>query len=244
MKKGALLIICACILLPAAVRPAHAQAAAELKAFQDAAGERSVLFRGKQAARYVFPANGHPYWVYPDFERGDITFEGNFYHDVPINVDAVAQRALVQLEGRPVAVALVPALTPSFTMGSRRFAGLGAGGPLPEGFYEILGSSAHQVYKHVSKYVVNSPVNANGDGIGYYDEYYRADLPRHFAYRAAYYYLNADGSFSRIRNRRALLRKFPDRKREIRRALQARGLLDPDSDFDEFCETVLELAGS
>lgn len=40
---------------------ARAQASAELEAFQQAAGDRSILFRGMQATRYTFLANGHPY---------------------------------------------------------------------------------------------------------------------------------------------------------------------------------------
>ena len=241
MKKALSLIGSVLALLLATGWQARAQLSPELQAVQDAAGERSILFRGKESARYSFPANGHPYWIHPDFERGDITFEGNFYHDVLINIDAVAQRALVHLEGRPFAVALAPALTPSFTMGGRQFVGFGPGEALGEGFYEVFGAGPERVYKHVFKYVNSSVYNVNGETIGYYDENYRADVARHFVYRKSYWLRDAQGHFTRIKSRGALLRHFPDRKKEIRQALRAEGLTGGSSDFDAFCKTVLNL---
>ncbi len=207
----------------------------ELQKYQDAAGNRSILFRAQQAARYTFPANGHPYWSGPAFERGDISFEGNIYHDVFLNIDALAQRVLVQMIDGPFAVALPPALASSFTIGGSHFVGIGPGEELPEGFYEVFGTGAHRVYKHVYKRLASSVSNVNGSAIGYYDDNYRTDLTHHFAYYKQYYFRDADGHFTPFKSRGALLRHFPERRREIRRAVQG-------TDFDGFCESVLNLA--
>ena len=224
------------------ILPARAQYPDELQAFQDAAGNRSILFRGQQAARYIFPANGNPYWSQPEFERGDITFEGNLYHDVLINIDAHAQKALVKFEGSPFAVALVPALTPSFTMGRRRFVGMGPGQALPEGFYEILGEGPELVYKHVYKRLDSSVMNVNGSVIGYEDRNYRSEVTRHFAYIKAYYFRDADGQFSRFQSLGSLIRKFPNRRKEIRKAVRTVRNQMTDMDFDVLCNTVLTTA--
>ena len=230
----ALLVICL---------PGRAQEASpELQAFQDAAGERAILFRGKQAARYSFPANGNPYWSKAAYEPGDVTFEGNLYRNVQLNIDAVEQCALVQIASSPFAVALAPALTPSLTMGGRRFEGFGPGEALPEGFYEIIGQGPEKVYKHVDK-VLNSNVgNHNGETIGYVDENYRADVMRHFAIHRTYYFRDKDGNFSRIKNRRALIRKFPDRQKEIRRAVRDALSNSSYRDFDSVAEVILYTA--
>ena len=221
---------------------ARAQASAELEAFQQAAGDRSILFRGMQATRYTFLANGHPYWSTTAFERGDITFEGNFYRDVPINIDAYAQRALVQLGSSPFAVSLTPALTPSFTMGDRRFVGMGPGEALPEGFYEVFGTGPEQVYKRVDKHLQSSVNNVNGDPLGYYDDNYRSDVMRYFAYHQTYYFRDAEGQFSRFKGKGALLRKFGSRKKEIRQALRKTRPELTASDFDAYCRAVLNIA--
>jgi len=240
MKKLNVFTVSSVIFLLAVGFPARAQALTELKSFQDAAREHSVVFRGKQAARYTFPANGHPYWAQPAFESGDITFEGNFYRNLPMNIDAVAQRALVQLTGSPVSVALAPAQVASIVIGERRFVGIGPDEDLPEGFYEVFGKGPEQVYKHVEKKLDSSVNNVNGGVIGYYDDNYRPDVTRHFTLVSYYYFRDAAGAFTPFRSRSALIRQFPERKREIRRALRTSGI--DVSNFDTYCKAVLNIA--
>lgn len=242
MNKSCLIISCVCLLLSAALSGRAQDYPVELQTFQDAAGERSILFRGKQAPKYNFSANGHPYWVQFDFERGDIIFEGQPYHDMLINVDALAQLALVRVNDSPFAVGLAPSQTPSFTMGGRRFVGIGPGEALPEGFYEVFGNGPERVYKHVYKRIESSTGNANGDTIGYYDPNYRENITRHFTYKKIYYFRDAQGNFSRFRSRNALISKFPDRRKEIRQAISAARLNEYGSSFDAFCEAVLNYA--
>jgi hypothetical protein len=241
MKKTIILTIGSIFALLAGSQPARAQVQDELQAFQQYAGDRSILYRGKQGTRYTFLANGHPYWSQPAYERGDILFEGNLYRNVPINIDAVAQRALVQMENSPFAVALTPEHTPSFTMGGRQFVGIGPDGALPEGFYEVFGDGPEHVYKHVIKQVNSNTQNVNGDIIGYYDPEYRSDVTRHFAIHKYYYFRDADGNFSRFKGRAALLRKFPDRKK-IRQGVSAIRGNQSDFSFDDFCKAVLYTA--
>ena len=237
--KNHLHLSCCLFALFVCILPAQAQVGTETQRYQQAAGDRSVLFRGEQAAAYSFLANGNPYWEDAAFRRGNIVFEGNLYQDVLLNIDAHAQRVLVHLSSGPFSVSLSPALTPSFTMDGRRFAGFGPGEALPEGFYEIFGEGPERIYKRVDKPLNSNFSNANGDLIGYYDEHYRADVYRHFALVRTYYFRDADGQFSRIKGKGALLRKFPERKKELRRAINKAGL--GPKEFDECCELVLNL---
>lgn len=239
MKKAIQLTISSIFVLLTAVQTLHAQAATELQIFQDKAADRSVIFRGRQSARYNFLANGHPYWEQTAFESGDIVIEGNLYRDVTVNIDAVAQRVLVQLPGSPFSVALAPAQVSSLTINGRQFVGVGPGERLPEGIYEIFGQGTERVFKHVRKRLDNSVANVNGSTIGYYDENYRSNVYRHFAHIASYYFRDTDGQFSPIKGKGALIRKFPDRRREIRRGLKAAGLLD--ADFDTCCKAILNI---
>ena len=241
MKKTLLLTISGIFLLLTGSPAGRAQVPDELQKFQQTAGDRSILYRGKQAARYTVLANGHPYWSQPDFERGNISFEGNDYQNVAINIDALAQRALVQLNNSPFAVALTPEQTPSFTIGTRVFAGIGPGEALPEGFYEVFGDGPVHVYKNVTKVLNSNTTNVNGDIIGYYDPEYRSDVTRHFAIHKYYYFRDAEGNFSRFKNRASLIRKFPDRKK-IRQGVNAARANSPDFNFDDFCKAVLYTA--
>ena len=218
--------------------PARAQTPAEVQSFQQEAGDRSILFRGKQATFYRFDANGTPYWDNTGFKRGDIVFEGNTYYEVLIDIDAYFQRALVHLESGPFAVSLTPDRTPSIVMAGRRFAGFGPGEALPEGFYEILGDGREQVYKRIDKYVQSSLNNVNGSPIGYEDPNYRDDVFRYFAQECTYYFRDAEGRFTRIKSRGALLRQFPERRRELRKALKELHIRR--DDFDRYCTELLK----
>ena len=215
----------------------------ELDIFQEAAGDVSVLFRGKQATRYSFAYNGNPYWERPDFQSGDVLFEGNLYRNLLINVDAREQRVLVRKFSGVTAVSLTPLQTPSFTIGDRHFVGIGPGEALEEGFYEVFGTGDQRVYKHVEKILSEAVTDMNGTAIGYYDPGYRTDVYRYFALKTSYFFRNADGEFSRIRSRGALLRKFPsDSRKEIRRAVKAAGIGSSKDQVDAYCKAVLKAA--
>jgi len=242
MRRTVILSCCALLSLMLSAPELPAQVRPEVRAFQEMAGSRSVLYRGKQAPRYAFPANGHPYWESPEFRNGDIRFEGNAYADVPINIDAVQQLALVRLPASMSIISLSPALTPSFTIDGRQFIGVGPGSSLPEGFYEVFGKGPEQVYKRVVKTLGSSTNNMNGNAIGYYDENYRDDVFRYFAIHKTYYFRDREGRFSRFKTRRALLRRFPERKKEIRQAVKARQDGASALDFDTYCKTVLDTA--
>lgn len=219
--------------------PLPAQVPQEVRRFQQSAGERTTLFRGKQAERYLFPANGNPYWERAEFFGGDIVVRGRHYYDIQLNVDAVAQLALVQVPGSQAAVSLSPAVADSLITSDRVFVGVSSHPYLPDGIYEVFGAGPEQVYKSTRKHLSTSTGNVNGTSIGYYDEHYRNDITRYFEVSVSYYFKDASGGFSRLRGKGALLRKFPERRKDVRRALRDTRLDVIDTPFDKYCKFVL-----
>lgn len=235
-------VLCALLL---ACLPAKAQMVErpEVRQFRESAGERSVLYRGREAPRYNFRANGHPYWSSPEFKQGGILFEGNFYDNLPVNIDAAAQLVLVRLASGQASVALSPAQVDTLRIGDRCFIGRAQGDrQLPAGFYQVLGDGPEQVYKRVDKRLHSAVNNVNGAIIGYNDPDYDSSLTRHFAIETLYYFRDREGRFSRFKGKSALLRKFPANKREIRAALREAGLDSNGTDFDTYCLGVLKAA--
>lgn len=214
-----------------------AQTSEELKAFENAAGNGSVLFRGKQANPYQHAANGNPYWSSTTFVPAEIVFEGRLYDDILVNIDAITGQVLVRKDGYPIAIALPVGSVSSITTESGRFERIPDGlGVIPEGLYEILGDGELKVYKHVRKQLKTGVQNMNGDPIGYVDPGYRSDVHNYYAISRTYYFKDSDGRFSRIRNKRDLTKKFPERRSEIRKALAASSI-----DFDAYCLRVLNI---
>ena len=223
---------------------AYAVTGPEVKAFEAAAGNGSVLFRGKQATVYERQANGTPYWSSATFSPGTITYEGNLYDDVLVNIDAVEGMALVRKEDNPVAVALRPEAVSSIMTGDRLFVGIGDDGRegLAKGFYEIFGEGPEKVYKHVSKRLMTSAQNMNGDAIGYYDPNYNSGLNAYYGITKTYYFVDSEGRVSRFHNKGGLRKKFPERRKEIRKAISAAGLDMPGVDLDTYCKELLKIA--
>lgn len=236
-------VLCALLLLACAPGRAQISHSPEVREFRATAGEHSILYRGRQAPRYNFRANGHPYWSSPEFREGGVLCEGNFYEGVPVNIDAAAQLVLVRLSSGQQTVALAPAQVDTLLVGERCFVGRPqADRELPAGFYEVIGQGPEQVYKRVDKRLHSSVNNVNGTIIGYTDENYDTSLTRHFAIATTYYFRDRDGHFSRIKGKSALLRRFPEQKREIRAAVREAGLDGRNTDFDAYCLCVLNAA--
>ena len=230
------------LLLPGGRDAAAQDRREETLFFQQAAGMRTVLLRGKQAARYDYPANGNPYWISAEYLNGEVEVEDKRYYDVPFNIDAVTQRLLVRVGDSQVAVALPPGRVKTIDADGRHFVGIGTDGPLPEGFYEVIGNGAERVFKNVTKVLNSSADNLNGETIGYNDPNYRHDVSRYFALRRSYYFQDAEGGFQRIRNKAALLRCLGPRKKEVRQAVRDRGIDLRGMDFDLYSRMILELA--
>ncbi|MBR5076842.1 MAG: hypothetical protein IKX28_07545 [Bacteroidales bacterium] len=216
----------------------------EVRLYQQMAESHAVIYSGREAEHYDFPYNGHPYWNTPEFRPGDIDFEGRHYYDVPLNIDAHTQRALLRFNNSAFTFALTPGAVSAVDIDGHHFVGVGPDVEgIQEGFYDVIGTGPAQVYKQVNKPLLSaSNTNVNGDDIGYEDPNYRPQVKLFFAYKVLYFFRDADGNFSRIRNRNALIKKFPSRKKEIRRAVGDAGLDLPKSNFDAFCEVVLNTA--
>lgn len=219
--------------------PARAQATDVIQAYQQTAGTRSILFRGKQAASYTFSFNGTPFLDDGSYMVGDITFEGNIYYGISFKINAHTQRAHVKLPSAPLYVEIAPDRISSIVTGERRFEGFGPDAALPEGFYEVFGTGPERIYKLVRKEIASSLADVNGEGIGYNDPNYRDDIFQYFALHTFYYFRDAEGQLKRIKGIGALLRQFPERKRELRQAVKQAGY--GRKRFDDACRLILNL---
>ena len=235
-------ILLLCLALCACLTALAQQYPAEQRAFQDAAGSGSILFRGKQAKAYDRPANGNPYWSSAAFVPGEIVFEGNHYDDILVNIDAVEGKALVRRADNPVAVALPPDAVTAIHTQDAAYVGLGQdSGGLAAGFYEVIGEGPVKVYKHVTKRIQSSTQNVNGDPIGYYDPDYNPSHTYYYAISKAYYLVDASGNASRIRNKKSILRSFPEQRKNLRKALADARLDMPGTSFEDYCKAVLSI---
>ena len=136
--------------------PAAAQEYVESEAFQKASSDNSLLYRARQAQRYNMVYEGTYYWYSPDFEIGGVMFDGRWYDDVVLNIDAFDRNLVViPSPGRP---AVVPARdhVEYFTMGDTRFVNLRRKGyDVPAGYYEVMYDGPFTLYRQIVKKLAN-----------------------------------------------------------------------------------------
>ena len=177
------------LFLSLAFVPAAAQEYAESEAFQKSASDNSLLFRARQALRYNMSYDGTYYWYSPDFEVGGVMYDGRWYDDVTLNVDAFGKQLVaIPSPGRP-AVELDRDHIDFFTMGETRFVNLRKKGyDVPVGFYEVAYEGPFTLYRVVNK-KITSDYSGAGMTAGYAIDSFDTTES---------YYIEKDGSITRF----------------------------------------------
>ena len=197
-----------------------AQVYDELDYFQSSAKELSTLFRGKQAEKYDFLHNGNCYWNGPRFGSGELVYLGKLYRNLELNLDAVLQTPLIKMNSSSISIALAADDVEHMVIDGSLFENLALSGKegAEPGFYELLTEGGgYRLYKKVAKKMDSSVDNENGVGIGYSDPYYRTDVHTYFKYMPAFYLVQGSGPLVRIKNKGAMLKMFPERRKELKK---------------------------
>ena len=182
------------LLLSLACMSAMAQEYIESEDFQKSASDNSLLYRARQALRYNMSYDGTYYWYSPDFEEGEVMYDGKWYDGVILNIDAFRkQLVVVPSLGRP-AVELDRDRVDYFTMGGTRFVNLRKQGyEVPEGFYEVAYEGPFTLYRMVNK-KISSDYSGAGMGAGYAIDTFDT---------SENYYIERDGVVAPIGKRKA-----------------------------------------
>jgi len=225
----------ALLLLPVA---AFAQDDASLY-MREAAGS-ALLYRGHIAHSYPMAYNGTYFWTGPQFEQGEVLYNGTYYQGIPLNVDASRQDLLVKTASGGADKVLDRELVSWFKMGGHRFLNLQqAYGPeAPSGYWEVLYDGRARVVRQVVRMLRRDLNGELQPEIGYDEGTYRPDVHQTFTRTIKYCYISEDGRIVPIRRRSQLLQFYKEQKRDINRHIgrkEASGKLD----FERFCiETV------
>ncbi|MGN1221018.1 MAG: hypothetical protein ACI4TU_08765 [Candidatus Cryptobacteroides sp.] len=205
-----------CLILYSANLDLRAQAQ-EGEIYRQAAGVKSLIFRGRIAPEYKFGYNGHCYAEKKEFTLGSVMYNERLYENVLLNVDACADLLLVR---NTMAMSTVRDYVDYALIGSDRYVNLNYNGRCqgaPEGFCKELCSGAGMTfYSKVSKKISTDEGYHNGKDIGYEDPDYSEYLStpsgnvkvlRYFRFKERFY-LVRDGKAVQILNRRSFLKQF------------------------------------
>ena len=107
---------------------------------QDPESAFAGIFRGKLPGTYPYKYNGTYYWDRPEFQQGDVFYNGRLYRDISLNIDACEGELQVRPMEKVSAVVVFTDQVAWFTMGGKRFVNLRYLGwkDAPEGFFEVV----------------------------------------------------------------------------------------------------------
>ena len=185
--------------------------------YAGAAGEKSLLYRGRLAPEYNFRFNGHCYAESKEFLPGSVMYNGRLYEDVLLNIDACADLLLTRY-------VMVSATARDYVdyaiIDGRRYVNLNYRGrckDAPAGFFEELCTNGDLgFYSKITKRLDSDDGYHNGEDIGYYDPDYQeyvhtaaGDVKLHrYFYRIQKYYVVKDGRAVQVKSKRAFLKLF------------------------------------
>lgn len=177
---------------------AHAQ----VKEYLKEAEALSTLYRGRLPAQYSFLYNGTYYWDSKTFTKGNVFYNGKWYEDVYVNVDAVKQELLVRLDESVAPVALYTDMVSAFTTDNKLFVNLRYMGytEAPEGFFQVVRDGSAPLLMQVRKQLLGSTGNHNGKPIGYNDPNYNQSVNEYFS-RIENCYTITSGKVVKMRRR-------------------------------------------
>lgn len=212
--------------------------------FSDRAGSASLLYRGHKAYEYALLYNGTYYLSSPEYLPGSVVYNGKFYRDILLNIDAARQDLIVRVGG--VSYKLIAReYVQECAFGGRQFLNLQYlyGETAPSGYWEVLYSGRAKVLRRVTKRLEQDIDGRKRDETRY-DGPFRMGIYQAFVYSSDYCYISEDGEIVPVKRRSDILNLFDKpRRRDVRRHIrqQEGGSRLP---FDRYCVEVLNYVES
>lgn len=215
------------------------QARDDYDAYMQAAGDATLLFRGRSALPYNFAHNGTYYWYSPEFIEGTVRFNGKDYHDIELNIDAARQELICGIPGSIKRSELERAQVECFTIGDKHFVNADGRwkGDVPEGYLEVLLDGRNAFMKQRVKTLVEDKEGDRAQDT-HYSGIFRPSVWRVFVCQTNYYIRDARGTLHKVKKRKDVYGLFKDHRKQLRKYVSS---LEKDNimPFEQFGLIVL-----
>ena len=163
---------------------------------------------------YPFKYNGTYYWQSKEFSPADIFYNGKYYKNVLVNIDANTRNLLVISDLNTLPITLNRDQVVFFRWKGSQFVNLQYLGypEAPDGFFELVKDGSIPVFRQIIKVFRSSTRNVNGNnGIGYEDPAYNPAVVDYFEKNESFYAIK-EGKVKKISKReyRKQMKQEPD----------------------------------
>lgn len=187
------------------------------------------VFRGEIAEKYTYPLEGTVYDYSDEFEVGSVEFNGKYYHDLMLNLNAHRGELQVKIGSAGESVALKRSLVGKFNIGDRNYTALFADRKIPgleEGYYQVLYAGEDLLLKHIHKSTHDGTVFITGNII------------KVFVTKCKYW-LVKNGKVLSIRKERDLLGIYKEKRETVKHYMRLHK--DTESERDKNFSVLMSL---
>jgi hypothetical protein len=171
-----------------------------LRLYAQSVGAQSGLHNGSAYVEYQPLKEEHPYFI-PEWAEGNIQYDGNLYDRVPLLYDLSTDKVITEHTGTLDKIQLVDEKVQFFILNKHRFVYL-TDQMVPKGFYEIVHDSITQVFVRREK--AQQERNTVTEVVRTFEE-------------KKWYYIYKDNTYFPVRNKKAVLLTFKDKKADLKK---------------------------
>lgn len=178
----------------------------------------ATLFRGPAFLDYKYLFDGTFYIYEPEYSNGELFYNGNYYNNVMLNVNAERDELYVKQGEASIPIVLSKPFVEWFTLGGRRFVNITAENPVGKlgyGYYEAVYNGSDKILKkRIKKFTKRT-----GDDLSKYDRVYTF-------YAVDRYYLVKDDKVFPLKSVSGIEKIYKPYKKEIKSFVKQNNIKD------------------
>ncbi len=173
--------------------------------YNQAMGQTSHLYNGREDVNYNFRLNGHPYFDGRDFKTGSVLYDGEVYENISLMYNLLSQELITKHYGGYIKIQLTKGKVKSFTIAGHSFVNISLandkkGVPILQ-YYDLIsdGNTKFIIYRNkIIDELITSDSQVRRDVLE------RNEL-----------YILKNGNLEKIHSKNSVLNVLKDKKKEI-----------------------------
>ena len=182
-----------------------------IRQYEQAVASQEHVYEGNEYTAQDHRIKIHPFYPVDSLLKGTITYNGVFYHDVPILYDIVRDEVAVQPPEGGYRIRVHTHKISNFSLGQHQFTRIEGDSAVgvPTGFYEVLHDGPVQVLAHRQK-IVHEDISSGS----YKADYLVKDR----------FFVRKEGHYQEVKTKGSVLHLFPDQAKILRKYLRTNHL--------------------
>lgn len=190
-------------------------------------GSRAAIYNGKEQAKYPSIYKYHPYYQTTEYQTGEVVLDGRLYPQVKLRLDLYTEELIIQTPDTKYNIILPEEGVDHAYIGTSYITTrlpYREQNRLPKGYFVRLYESPRYGVWEKNTSILQEKID-------------NQTLEYSFIQRK-HFYVRVDAKYHAIRNKRALLKLFPEKRKELNRYIKEEALDFKNSPADSYIKVV------